>query len=206
MSKLPNLDFGSPTIFFDSHPEEQESYVYSYWSSLKSNLKTAFTGEVPKFHPPGKLRIIWYTHDGNKGMKDYDLHEYAMVRNNFDVLLNMPEIRRVVIMGYSGQNPYIMGKEGRNPWADKFEREFGNARRQKREQENAEAPEGSAERAKWEKEKIDRMNNSKEGRTGMMVNIEEVIAKNDKAEEEKRKTEEDKIWEENEGLLSGEMV
>jgi hypothetical protein len=38
-------------------------------------------------------------------MKDYDLHEYEQVRANFDVLLNIPEIRRVVIQGYSGQNP-----------------------------------------------------------------------------------------------------
>jgi hypothetical protein len=39
MSDLPVIDFGAPTIFFDSHPEEQESYLYSYWSSLKSSFK-----------------------------------------------------------------------------------------------------------------------------------------------------------------------
>jgi hypothetical protein len=66
MSNEPNVNFGAPTIFFDSHPHEQESYLYSYWSSLKSNLKIAFTGEVPKFHSPGKLRIIWWTHDVSK--------------------------------------------------------------------------------------------------------------------------------------------
>lgn len=63
MSNEPSLDFGTPTIFFDSHPDEQESYLYSYWSALKSNLKIAVTGEVPKFHSPGKLRIMWWTHD-----------------------------------------------------------------------------------------------------------------------------------------------
>jgi hypothetical protein len=54
----PNIDFGSPTIFFDSHPEEQESYLYSYWSSFKTTLKIAITGQVPKFLNPGTLRII----------------------------------------------------------------------------------------------------------------------------------------------------
>ena len=70
MSSEPNVNFGAPIIFFDSHPEEQESYIYSYWSSLKSNLKIAWTGEVPKFHEPGKLRIIWWTHDVSRNAND----------------------------------------------------------------------------------------------------------------------------------------
>ena len=41
---------------------------------------------------------------------------------------------------------------------------------------------------------------------GTLVDIEEVIEQNDKAEEERRRVESDKIWQENEGLLSGEMV
>jgi hypothetical protein len=187
-SSEPNLSFGSPTIFFDSHPSEQESYLYSYWSSLKSTLRIALTGEVPKFHHPGTLRIIWYTHDGNVGMKDYELHEHAQVRDNFDLLLGMEEVRRVVVWGYSGQNPYVIGSEGRNPWVDRAEKE----KRQKREE-------------KEEKNK-ETMDNSKEGRTGTLVDIEEVIKRHDKAEEERRREEEEKIWKENEGLLNGQMV
>jgi hypothetical protein len=44
------------------------------------------------------------------------------------------------------------------------------------------------------------------GKTGTLVDIEEVIEQNDRAEEEKRRLESEKIWEENEGLLSGGMV
>ncbi len=117
-------------------------------------------------------------------MKDYELHEHAQVRGNFHLLLGMEEVRRVVIWGYSGQNPYILGGEGRNLWVEK-------GKRQGREEE--------------EKNK-ETMDNSKEGRTGMLVDIEDVIARHDKAEEAKRREEEGKIWKENEGLLSGQMV
>ena len=93
MSNEPNVNFGSPAIFLDSHPDEQESYLYSYWSSLKSSLKIAFTGEVPPVLNPGTLRLTWWMRDGTQGIKDYDLHEYAQVRANFDTLLNMAEIQ-----------------------------------------------------------------------------------------------------------------
>ncbi|KAH8762883.1 hypothetical protein F5882DRAFT_24058 [Hyaloscypha sp. PMI_1271] len=201
MSNEPNLNFGSPTIFFDSHPEEQESYLYSYWSSLKSNLKIAFTGEVPKFHSPGKLRIIWWTHDGNQGLKDYELHEYEQVRANFDILLNMPEIRRVVIQGYSGQNPYVL-VNGTNPWQEKFRRMEREARRAKALQKKAEGKGGQD--AIFDDfiggPKIEK------GKSGTLVDIDDVIEQNDRAEEERRRVDADKIWKENEGLLSGEMV
>ena len=39
MSGPPVLDFGSPVIFFDSHPEEQDSYIQSYWTALKGTFK-----------------------------------------------------------------------------------------------------------------------------------------------------------------------
>jgi hypothetical protein len=58
---IPNLDFGDPIIFFDTHPEEQESYLYSYYSSLKTQLTIAWTGVVPKPLLPGKLRVVWWT-------------------------------------------------------------------------------------------------------------------------------------------------
>ena len=119
----PNIDFGTPIILFDSHPSEQESYLTSYWTSFKSTMKTAFTGDVPKFHNPGTLRVIWFCNDGAKGIKDYELHEYMKVRDSFDSLLELPEVRRVVIMGYSGQNPYVLqGREGGGKWNDKADK------------------------------------------------------------------------------------
>jgi hypothetical protein len=208
----PNINFGSPTIFFDSHPEEQESYLYSYWTSFKSTLKIAWTGKVPKFLNPGTLRIIWYTQDGNEGFKDYELHEYAIVRDNFDVLLKLDEVRRVVVMGYSGQNPYVMGAGGRNPWQDKFRREFKKMDREGKEarlaQENMEhGPSTSQEeRARMEKEKRERLDNSKEARTGKLVDIEEIIEEHDREEEERMRIVRERHWKENDGLLTGEMV
>jgi len=51
-----------------------------------------------------------------------------------------------------------------------------------------------------------RYRSDNKGNPGTLVNIEEVIEQNDRAEEDKRRLESEKIWEENEGLLSGEMV
>lgn len=139
-------------------------------------------------------------------MKDYELHQYALVRENFDVLLAMPEVRRVVIMGYPGQNPYIVGDRGTNPWAEKFGRDWQRLRR-----ETKRASVG-ARGMKTEKEEEDeertqeRMDASKEGRVGKLVDIEKLIEDNDRLEEEARKKEEERITSENDGLLSGEMV
>lgn len=206
----PNIDFGTLAIFFDSHPEEQESYLYSYWSSFKATLKIAITGQVPKFLNPGTLRIIWYTYDGNEGLKDYELHEYALVRDNFDVLLKLDEVRRVVIMGYSGQNPYILGDGGRNPWQDRFEREFkrmGVEGRQARlAQEKTEHGMGKEERERMEREKKERLDNSKEARMGKLVDIEGIIEEHDRAEEERMRIKRETHWKESDGLLTGEMV
>lgn len=167
MSTLPNIDFGKPTVFFDSHPEEQESYLYSYWSSLKSQLKIAWTGDVPKPLNPGQLRIVWWTHEGHQGMKDYELHQYELVRNNFDSLLNLPDVRRVLIEGYSGQNPFIMAS---NPWADAEKKQKRQDRRHQREIEQTQ-----------------RYDDSKEGRYGKLVDIESVIEANDRLEDERQK-------------------
>jgi hypothetical protein len=196
----PNVDFGSPSILFDSHPEEQDSYLGSYWTSLKSQLHTAFWGDVPKFHPPGKLRIVWYTHDGSQGLKDYDLHQYVHVRDNFDVLLDRPEIHRVIIMGYSGQNPYVRGNE----------RIFGGLKGKQRVDANYETHEEQTVRRKLYDEMMDK---NREGRVGKAVHIEEVIWESDRIEDEeiekKRIKEIEKFqegYEEKEGLLIGDMV
>jgi hypothetical protein len=114
LASEPDLPEGSPIIYFDSHPEEQaQSYLYSGLSWLGSQLHIAFTGQVPRPHLPGNLRVIWYMTDGNQGLKDYQLHEYVQVRENFNELLKMDEIRRVVIMGYPSENPYTIEAGGK---------------------------------------------------------------------------------------------
>jgi len=203
----PNINFGTPTIFFDSHPEEQESSLYSYWSSLKSTLKIAWTGKVPKFLNPGTLRIIWHTQDGSEGMKDYELHEYALVRDNFDVLLKLDEVRRVVIMGYSGQNPYLMSAGGRNPWQDKFRREFKKVEREAKDaREEQERVENGITREQRERVQKEGLDNSKGPRMGKSVDIESLIEEHDREEEEKMRIARERHWQEHDGLLTGEMV
>ncbi|KAA8573210.1 hypothetical protein MFRU_025g00360 [Monilinia fructicola] len=160
-SQIPNLNFGKPIIFFDSNPEMQESFIGSYWTTLKETLKTSWTGEVRKFHNPGTLRIIFWTAEGKECIKDYELHEYKVVREAWESLFNLPDVKRAIVMGYSGQNPYIKDFGEKNPWEDKIERE----RRRK-------------------KESVQRQGESKEGRTGKVIDIKSVI---DRTEEEEVK-------------------
>lgn len=131
----PERPEGTPIIFFDSHPEEQaQSYLYSGLSWLGSQLHIAFTGQVPRPHLPGNLRVIWYTTDKNQGFKDYQLHEYAQVRENFDELLKMEEIRRVVIMGYPSENPYVVEAGGKkSQLAKQMDKKMQNLRQNREE-------------------------------------------------------------------------
>ncbi|KAL3424142.1 hypothetical protein PVAG01_03423 [Phlyctema vagabunda] len=186
MSQVPNVDFGNPVIFFDSHPEEQEGYLYSYWSSLVSTLKIAWTGDVPKQLMPGKLRMVWWTTEGTQGVKDYELHQYELVRNNFDGLLALPEVRRCLITGYSGQNPFVMSS---NPWAD-ADKKF---KRDKKAQEER------------NQKQAQRLDDSKEGRQGTLVDIESVIKSNEKAEEERRRRADEEDTGEEARLIRAEM-
>ena len=124
-------------------------------------------------------------------MKDYDLHNSALVRDNFYALDGMKEVKRVIVMGYAAQNPYLLedaqmyGRQGMG-WRDK---------------------EMSPEEKRKHKEKSDElMNQSAEGRTGKLIDIDEVIEKSDALEEEKMRVAREKKWKENESLISGEMV
>jgi hypothetical protein len=139
-------------------------------------------------------------------MKDYELHQYALVRENFDVLLAMPEVRRVVIMGYSGQNPYMVGDRGANPWAEKFGRDWAQLKKERKRAAVGGSGMKSEKEEEAEERTRERMDASKEGRVGKVVDIEKIIEENDKVEEEARQREEERIAHENEGLLSGEMV
>jgi len=137
-------------------------------------------------------------------MKDYELHEYALVRRNFDVLLELDEVRRVVVIGYSGQNPYVLGAGGRNPFQDRFARELKKA--------NRDAKHAKLEQKKMEKgpsvaqETKQRMDSSNKGSTGRLIDIEEIIEEHDRDEEERMRIARERHWKESDGLLTGEMV
>lgn len=190
-SRTPAFDIGKPTILFDSHPQKQEGTVYSYYSSLKSSLYTAFTGDVPKHHNPGKLRVIWWTDDKKQGLKDFDLHEHELVRKAFYDLDGMKEVERVVVMGYSGQNPYIIGDE---EW-----QEGGKKMGWKHESKGEEVF------AKRKQAQTQQMNNSVEGRSGKLVDIDDVIEETDRLEEKKMREKREKMWKETEGMEEKKM-
>lgn len=111
-------------------------------------------------------------------------------------------MRRVVVRGWEGQNPFVHTEEGRRLasgifYADKkgsgAGRELGGWSEVERERRRREGQE-------------ERFDSEREGRTGKVVDIEGVIEAHDRKEEERRKEQEGRIWKENEGLLSGGMV
>ncbi|CAG8979899.1 hypothetical protein HYALB_00011263 [Hymenoscyphus albidus] len=194
MASRPQVfDIGKPTILFDSHPEKQEGYAYSYYSALKSSLYTAFTGDVPKHHNPGKLRIEWWTNDKKKGLRDYDLHEHELVRKAFYELDGMKEVERVVVLGYSGQNPYLIGED-----------EWEQGRKGKKGWKHE--TKGEEVFAKRKQAQIEQMNNSVEGRTGKLVDIDDVIQETDRLEEKKMREQREKMWKEAEGMQEQKMA
>jgi hypothetical protein len=216
---MPFLDAGKPTIFFDSHPNEQESYVGSYWSSLKSTLSTAWTGDVEKFHEAGTLRVVWYTVQGQKGIRDFELSEYQMVREKYGILLDLPDVRRVLVIGYSGQNPYLRDGSG---WGeakgklqiekDKMDAEAKRARERKNRKDAKKIEEGgeasyAQERLKKGPSLLNTGVNEKawEGK-GKVLDIEGIIDETDRVEMERQRILEEKMWEENDGLMSGHNV
>ncbi|KAH8602991.1 hypothetical protein B0O99DRAFT_604840 [Bisporella sp. PMI_857] len=110
----------SPVIFMDSDPSMQPSYLGSYVVALRGQIYTALTGDVPKFHEPGKLRVVWWDTNGSQGLRDYELRQYREVETYWNSLRILPEVRRCVVMGYTKQNPYKATKESREltTWLD----------------------------------------------------------------------------------------
>ncbi|TVY49118.1 hypothetical protein LOCC1_G001215 [Lachnellula occidentalis] len=202
------IDIGVPTTFLDSHPTEQNtSYVVAGLSFLRGQLYTAWTGIVPKPLLAGSLRIIWYTDKGKEGMKDYELHQATLVRENYEMLCSHPDVRRVLVMGYSGQNPWVLNSKGLESELRKMKNE---ARRARAAQDKIEGKGRGL--AKGQRAVVGN-GESESGavagpgpQMGTLLDIEDVIEQTDREEEQKRKMEEERTWKENEGLLSGEMV
>ena len=94
---------------------------------------------------------------------------------------------------------------GTNPWQDKFRRMEREARRARALQKAAEGKGDGSHNAVFDDD-LARHLTGNTTKKGTLVDIEEVIEQNDKVEEERRRVESDKIWQENEGLFSGEMV
>ncbi|KAK3064376.1 hypothetical protein LTS18_007719 [Coniosporium uncinatum] len=120
MVYYPQVFFGvgSQVIYFDSHPEEQEGLLYSIYSHFKTALHGAWTGDVEKPLLPGSLRLVYFTTDNEKGFRDYELHQYARVRADWETLRTIPEVRRCYVTGFSGQNPYVWSASGSKIWTE----------------------------------------------------------------------------------------
>lgn len=126
--------------------------------------------------------------DNTEGLRDYELHQHALVKIQYDSLCDVPDVNRCLIMGYSGQNPYVM-TYGHNIWQEKFkkERRSNNAKwlseeeRSKRraEREKRLEAEGAGEDAIGEERERER-ERVRKARIG--VKVDEIIMSNEESE------------------------
>ncbi|KAF1348987.1 hypothetical protein BDV97DRAFT_195967 [Delphinella strobiligena] len=172
----PNVDFGYPAIFFDSHPEQQPSYLGSYWAMFKSHLYIAWSGDVPKRLNPGTLRLTWWTTDNVQGLRDYELHQHSLVKTQYDSLCGIPDVSRCMIMGFSGQNPYIM-TYGHNIWQEKF-----RAEKRKNNEKWLSEEERSKRREERERREEAAGGEGGEKKKGLSGKIDELIMSNEESE------------------------
>lgn len=142
-----------------------------------------------------------------------------MVREKYDILLGLEDVRRVVVIGYSGQNPYL--RDGPN-WGEakgklelereKMEAEAARARKRKEREDQKKIEEGgeaasAQERLKKGPSLLNTGVNEKgwEGK-GKVLDIDGIIDETDRAEQERARILEEKMWEESDGLMSGHNV
>lgn len=101
-------DPGQIVILFDNRMEttkdDKKSMFQSYWIEGMYRLGWP-SWQIPDLEP-GKLRLIWYTHAGAEGTRDYPLYRAYTVKEMFDSLSD--EGFRPMILGYSGENPFPM--------------------------------------------------------------------------------------------------
>ncbi|KAF2864448.1 hypothetical protein K470DRAFT_254089 [Piedraia hortae CBS 480.64] len=106
------VDPGEIIILFDRrsagpHPEfnapELPWRTAYYLSTLQKLGWPSFT--TPDLER-GKIRLVWYTHAGTEGHRDYFLHQAYTVLEMLDSLSDGGF--RPMILGWSGENPYPM--------------------------------------------------------------------------------------------------
>ena len=107
-SKNEKYDPGQITTFFDARMsttnDDRFSTFQSYYTASLYRLGW------PSFRKPdlnpGNLRLIWYTHTGNQGTRDFPLYKAYVVKEMFDSLSE--EGFRPMVIGWSGENPFPM--------------------------------------------------------------------------------------------------
>ena len=107
-SKNERYDPGNIIILYDARTFTTENNKFSplqhYYTSALTRLgwPSLFTPDVP----PAHLRIIWYTHVGNQGTRDFPIYKADAVKEMYDSLA--AEGFRPMILGWSAENPYPM--------------------------------------------------------------------------------------------------
>ncbi|KAK3051233.1 hypothetical protein LTR09_007629 [Extremus antarcticus] len=107
-SKNEKHDPGQIVIFFDSRMsttvDDKFSTIQSYWTAGLHRL--GWPSLYRQDLDPGMIRLIWYTHVGNEGHRDYALHRAYAVKEMFDSLSEGGF--RPMVLGWSGENPFPM--------------------------------------------------------------------------------------------------
>jgi hypothetical protein len=107
-SKNEKYDPGQIVIFFDNRlaktKDDNFSTLQTYWTEglYKLGWPSFFKPDLD----PGMLRLIWYTHAGNEGSREFPLHKADAVKEMFDSLSD--EGFRPMVLGWSAENPFPM--------------------------------------------------------------------------------------------------
>ena len=109
-SKNEHYDPGKLIILFDARttttPDVQQSPLSSYYTSTLTRLGWSSLWSSRHQVPPAHIRLVWYTHVGNEGTRDFPLHKAENVKEMFDSLA--AEGFRPMVLGWSGENPFPM--------------------------------------------------------------------------------------------------
>lgn len=107
-SKNEKYDPGQVVIFFDNRlaktKDDNFSAFQSYWT--EGLYKLGWPSFFKQNLDPGMLRLIWYTHAGNEGSRDFPLWKANAVKEMFDSLSD--EGFRPMVLGWSAENPFPM--------------------------------------------------------------------------------------------------
>lgn len=132
---LPNPFRERPIPLLDSAPHLAPSWAGTWLGRASAHLSVAWTARPIAELESGFLRVEWETRasssaaaaghastgyistdnegqGGAKGFKDYPLSARATVLRAYEVLSDLADVRRVVVWGWAGQNPFSVGPEG----------------------------------------------------------------------------------------------
>lgn len=96
-----------PITLFDSSPSSQ-SYLSTLATRGWDHLKIAWTGDPQRVLEPSDLRVQWTTIDNSLGYRDYPLREAQVAYKAFEMLQELQDVKRVVVLGYAASNPFAM--------------------------------------------------------------------------------------------------